>query len=348
MENLLKVWPIEWIVGKKLNDLFILFTFNFFYYRFNTNRNQAMRNSASPLYKGTLICDENLSISFWRKKMLQLDKNQWAIGFSVLDLSKLQMQKFFYDVIQPRFGVEETEVLMSDTDSFLLRLKTPLSGDECIEQLLDVMDTSNFPPSHRLFSNQNEKALGFLKDEVPCKKILSFVGLKSKTYAYQIEGGETQIKAKGIPHYKKKQIPFESMLNCLKHIQSFSTDYNTLRSVDHVNTMMHSSRVAFSSFDDKRYMLCPTHSVPYGSLFIPTSDNIYCYFCHNLKQPRVLTEYQIQQQQWEDYQQQQQQQQHHQQQQQQYDPSLLNPVIEQEINNDDALVNFIDTYLKDL
>ena len=242
-----------------------------------------MRNTASPLFKGSLICDENFSITFWKKKQLQLNKNQWAVGFAILEASKLIMQKLYYETIQPRFGIENVEVLMSDTDSFLLKLRTHLSEDECVQQLHDIMDTSNYPSSHPLYSREREKALGFLKDEVPTKKILSFVGLKSKTYAIQIEGGKTEVKAKGIPHHAKKQIPIEAMRQCLYKVSSFSSQFNALRAKDHVNALVQSSRIAFSSFDDKRYALCAQHSVPYGSVLIPAEGSNYCCFCYELQ-----------------------------------------------------------------
>ena len=250
-----------------------------------------MRNTASPLFKGALVCDENFSITFWKKKQLQLNKNQWAVGFTILEASKLIMQKLYYETIQPRFGIDNVEVLMSDTDSFLLKLRTNLSGDECVQQMYDVMDTSNYPPSHPLYSRDKEKALGFLKDEVPNKKILSFVGLKSKTYAIQVEGGKTEVKAKGIPHHAKKKIPMEAMRQCLYKVSSFSSQFNTLRAKDHVNSLVQSSRIAFSSFDDKRYALCTQHSVPYGSVLIPTDGSNYCCFCYELqKLPQPLAQ----------------------------------------------------------
>lgn len=54
---------------------------------FNRTAVTALQRSSSPLYKGTLICDEELSISFHSKKVLQLNQC-WALGFSILEVSK--------------------------------------------------------------------------------------------------------------------------------------------------------------------------------------------------------------------------------------------------------------------
>lgn len=237
--------------------------------RFNRNRWDAVKHATSPLFKGVMICDENLSISFWAKKVLALNKQSWPLGFSILELSKLVMYRLFYETIQPRFGVNGTELLLTDTDSFLLRLFAPTT-DLAVKRLEDVMDLSNYPVTHSLFDASRAKELGYLKNELPCQEIAAFCGLKSKTYAVQMaHSSQHMVKAKGVPHHSKKDIPFASMVACLQKIAFYPASFNTIRAKNHVNLVIRSSRLAFSSFDDKRYLLCCRHSVPYGSCLIP-------------------------------------------------------------------------------
>ncbi len=67
----------------------------------------------------------------------------------------------------------------------------------------------------------------------------------------------------------------------LPRMQQFEVWQTTIRSVDHVNKLVRSRKVAFSSFDDKRYLLCSIHSVPYGSFVIEMSlRDGCCYFCY--------------------------------------------------------------------
>jgi hypothetical protein len=249
---------------------------------FNRTRQQAMKRASSPYFKGAIVFSEELSVTFSRKKAIQLNKQQWAIGFSILELSKLVMQQLYYETIQPRFGMENTELLMTDTDSFLLKVITNRSQDECMTLLKDVMDFSNYPSDHPLYDNSRAKELGYLKNEIPTKTITSFVGLKSKTYAIKVDSQKEIIKAKGVPHHCKKTIPMDSLLNCLRYISCHDVSFKSLRSQDHVIHLIESNRLAFSSFDDKRYLLCPQHSVPYGSIMIPDEAG-YCFFCDEIR-----------------------------------------------------------------
>ena len=226
--------------------------------KFNFSKERATRVSSSPLYKGSMVLPgegmEDFSLTFWNKRALHMNKQQWAIGFTVLELSKLVMQRLYYEKLQPAFGAENVELLMTDTDSFLFRVMSqkPVTEDECVEKLAEVMDFSNYPKDHRLYDASRAKELGLIKNELPGKKIVSFVGLKSKTYATRVEGGSEDIKAKGVPKSTHSKIPLSSMLECLRRIQRHSVTFRSFKAKDHELALIESDRVAFSSFDDKR------------------------------------------------------------------------------------------------
>ena len=241
------------------------------------DKEKAMKIATSPLFKGSVICDEDLTISFLKKRKLRMRQN-WAVGFSVLELSKYVMQSLLYEEIKPVFGTGGCSVIMSDTDSFLLAVKTR-SANEAVKKISSIMDCSNYASDHVLYDNSRAKALGFLKNEVPHSEIIRFVGLRSKSYAFETMNLELQMKAKGIPYNFKKKIPFDVMDACLDTVtSSHSVDFFSLRSQDHVNQLVKSRRLAFSAFDDKRYLTCAIHSVPYGSALINTTSN-QCLFC---------------------------------------------------------------------
>ena len=71
--------------------------------RFNRTQEQATANASHPCHKGTLVCGEELSISFLKKKKLKMHQS-WGVGFSILEISKLIMQKLYYDEIIPNLG----------------------------------------------------------------------------------------------------------------------------------------------------------------------------------------------------------------------------------------------------
>jgi len=237
-----------------------------------------MRNSSSPLYKGSLICSEDLSISFHKKKELKLDQC-WAVGFSILEISKFIMQRLYYEKIVARLGSGCVSIIMSDTDSFLIEVKG-LTETEVMQRLADVMDFSNLDPSDPLFDDSRRKIPGFLKNEIPKAIILEVVALKSKTYAIRTNKNSVLNKAKGVVEAIKNKIPFSQYKRCVLHVHQHEVTQKTLRSKNHINQMLECKKVAFSSFDDKRFLLCSKHSAPFGS-FLTDEEGMWegCYFC---------------------------------------------------------------------
>ena len=261
--------------------------------RFNKTREMAMRNSSSPLYKGNLICDENLSITFLKKRAVKMSQC-WAVGFAILEISKYFMQRSWYEEILPRLGGwRKCTMILSDTDSFIFQVRGEHTTD-ILKKLSPIMDFSNFDMSHPLFDATRAKQLGFFKSELPSARIREVVALKSKTYAisstpmdvFNLEGQEILRRAKGVSSNVRDSIPFEDFRRCVQEIQSVTVNQFNIRSVRHKNMLVKMHKLAFSSFDDKRYLMCNVHSVPYGSALIflwknkasfPKDEN--CPFC---------------------------------------------------------------------
>lgn len=251
---------------------------------FNRTDQRAMKSFSDPLYKGVKICGENLSISFHRKKEVKLNQS-WAIGFSILELSKFIMQSLYYKCIRPALN-NKCSVLMSDTDSFLI-LTSCKDSNEVVEKMSPIMDFSNYPINHSLHNITRKNQLGFIKNEVPSSEITAFVGLKAKTYAFKTKDSssadeEMHSRAKGVKKIYKKTIPFESYLDCIQKVCQKSVKQITMQSKNHLNMLTESNRVAFNSFDDKRYLLCAIHSTPYGSMYMKKmKETNKCYFCEH-------------------------------------------------------------------
>ncbi len=265
--------------------------------KFNNTTEKAERAFSDPLFKGTMICGENLSVTFHRKKSVKLNQS-WAVGFSILEISKLVMQKLWYEKIRERFD-GNARVMMSDTDSWILQV--PAKSEEmALEKLKDVMDFSNYNPKHQFHNLTRKNKLGFLKNEVPNGRIREFVGIRSKTYAFVtnniIFGDDDQLyeimtsdeenlesRAKGVKKAFKRKILFQDYKDCLINKQTKSIKQIGIISKNHVNYLIESEKIAFSSFDDKRYLLCAIHSCPYGSSLIDyfNENNGSCFMCDN-------------------------------------------------------------------
>jgi hypothetical protein len=104
-----------------------------------------------------------------------------CIGFTVLDVSKVLMFNFHYNVTSKRYG-KNARLLFTDTDSLCYYLIT----DDVYRDMLEyrrLLDTSNYPRDHPLYSVENMKVIGKMKDECSGKPPLEFVGLLSKMYS---------------------------------------------------------------------------------------------------------------------------------------------------------------------
>lgn len=251
--------------------------------RFNYTGESFTQHVTDPLYKGFLLCGDDFSVTFHKKRELKL-KQSWAVGFSVLELSKLAMQRTYYDTLKPRFN-GRISTLMTDTDSWVLAAPTR-TPDETIARLLDVMDCSNYAPSHPMHDSTRKNRVGYLKNEVPKDVITKFIGIRSKTYAFKTQGDVVDSRAKGVKRCYKRKITFEDYQRVLAEISEVRVVQNLIQSKNHQNMLVRAEKVAFSSFDDKRYLLCAIHSVPYGSVIISVSKREgICYFC---KRPNLL------------------------------------------------------------
>jgi hypothetical protein len=246
--------------------------------KFDKTGKAAVKSASNQLFKGFLICSEKLSISFHKKKQINV-KQPSIVGFAVLEISKLIMQRMFYCEIQPRME-NQVQMLMTDTDSFLMIVEKK-SPDEVVQAMYDMMDCSNYKEDHPLYDVSKKFQVGYLKNEVPHSNILKFVGLRAKTYCFLTSQDKLEARAKGVAHAAKRKITFDNFYSCLTDVKQFKLTQTSIQCKNHIANLIQGERVAFSSFDDKRYLLCNIHSVPYGSVLIEESQSLptKCYFC---------------------------------------------------------------------
>ena len=249
--------------------------------RFVRNENSAKKFNTDPRIKSQMIIDPNFTIAFLSKKAVRLNQS-WAVGFAILELSKYIMQSLFYHAVRPMFN-NNVSVILSDTDSWILAVPSS-SPDAAMEKLHSIMDFSNYPHDHPLFNDTVKNKTGYLKNETPSQTITEVVGVRSKIYAYRAESKKEKAilrRCKGVKKSARDLIPFEKFLQCVLHSSNqYHVEQFSIQSKNHVNRLTKIKKRAFSSFDDKRYLLCGIHSVPYGSKLIKKSQKIgKCFFC---------------------------------------------------------------------
>ncbi|WP_375702764.1 hypothetical protein, partial [Bartonella sp. CL43QHWL] len=140
---------------------------------------------ANPRFSSICVFDEHNAAISMRKTSMKFNKPIY-IGAAVLELSKLLMYEFYYEVLQPYFGEKNIELLYLDTDSFVLNLTTnDLNKD--LNELKDYFDFSNYPRDHPLYDTTKKKVPGYFKDELAGEEMTEFIALRSKMYAYKMK-----------------------------------------------------------------------------------------------------------------------------------------------------------------
>jgi hypothetical protein len=255
--------------------------------KFNFGGRMVDQRIRCPSFKGAVICDEDLSVTFHKKREVRMVQF-WAWGFTVLDLSKLIMQRLFYNVLRPAFD-NKVSVLMSDTDSFCLLVgQSPVNKG--LAAIAEHMDFSNYPPDHPMFDDSKKNQLGLLKNETPGNlPITRFAGVKPKSYALVTMGAENTAarevfhnRAKGVKKGVQKSLTFDDYKWTVLGAQNVNVVQYGMVAKNYVNRVLRTEKVAFSSFYDQRYALCPIHTCPYGSILIETSSILRgkCPICH--------------------------------------------------------------------
>ena len=204
-------------------------------------------------------------------------------GQAILDLSKISMYEFWYDVVQPRYGPKAKLVYM-DTDSFIIEIETPDIVQD-FGEMKQHFDFSDYPPDHPLYDTSHKKALGYMKDECNGKQIEEVVALSSKMYSYVkspfeygmelnpvLEDGlyvnddscfsEAHIKklsirkAKGVKRsITASELRHEQYYQCVTSGSTVTTEQTNLRSKNHSIGIYKTSKISLSPVDTKRYIL---------------------------------------------------------------------------------------------
>ncbi len=135
-------------------------------------------------FRSVNIFNENLIAVHMEKTTVRLNK-PIQIGMSILDLSKTLMYKFHYEYVKPKWE-DRAELLLTDTDSLCYKLRTNDFFDDISGDTRAWFDTSGYEKDHALYSSENKKKIGYMKDECCGNQIIRFCGLRSKLYAYEV------------------------------------------------------------------------------------------------------------------------------------------------------------------
>lgn len=216
---------------------------------FDIKTQEEIRLSRS--YIGEELYTNNI-IMFKTNDVPVFDKPMY-VGFCILDLSKWKMYDTFYNGIKRKWP--DVKLAYMDTDSFVIGI--PKRYDEInFEGIGDYFDLSVYNGSWK--DNTNKGVLGKMKDEFPwgnedekkCGPITDFIGLRSKTYALQLENKNVVIKCKGVG---KGNITFDDFISQYEWPSIVRMPQVNFKSQKHEVYTIKTNKIVFNNIpDDKR------------------------------------------------------------------------------------------------
>ena len=187
---------------------------------------------------------------------------------SILDINKTLIYEFWYDYIRPKYG-DKTKLCYTDTDSFVVQIKTEDFFEDISNDLKRWFDTSNYDKNDKrpLPIGKNKKVPGLFKDELGRKIITEVVALRPKTYAYLMDDGSDHKKAKGTKKCVIKQkLMFQNFKDCLFNNKNVYRSQQRFKSYNHDVYTEEVNKIALSSNDDKRLQISDKITTyPYGT-----------------------------------------------------------------------------------
>ena len=171
---------------------------------------------SEPNYHTTNFFIENLLAI---KKTEILMNIPVCLGHSILELSKILMQEFWYDRAKPKY-CEKVKLCYMDTNSFVLYIKTDHIYKDIADDVETRFYTSSYELDRALPKGKNKKVIELMKNELNGIIMTKFVGLRAKFYSYLIDDGSEDTKTE--PAKKcviKRKLKFENYKNYLEATQ---------------------------------------------------------------------------------------------------------------------------------
>ena len=178
------------------------------------------------------------------------------------------MYKFWYDYISPKYG-DRANLCYTDTDSFIINIKTEDFFEDVSNDVKKWFDTSNYDKNDKrpLPIGKNKKVPGLFKDELGGKIITEFAALIPKAYSYLDDDGNEHKKSKGTKRCVIKQkLMFQNFKDCLFNNKNVYRSQQRFKSYNHDVYTEEVNKVAISSNDDKRIQTSNgIETYPYGT-----------------------------------------------------------------------------------
>ena len=137
---------------------------NFTYAKLCLNERDFKKSINSIRFLRASIINQNVAIVEYKPAKI-LYHSPFSVASTILDLAKLHLYYYYYNILQPAFQPDKVNLIMTDTDSLIFEVNC----EDFFEKYkkLPLFDFSNFEKDSFLYSEKNRKALLFFKDENP-------------------------------------------------------------------------------------------------------------------------------------------------------------------------------------
>ena len=112
------------------------------------------------------------------------------------------------------------QIIGGDTDSLFISVKgaVDLMLEMYPAMIKDgLLDTSNYPKDHALYSNALNSKLGCIKDEFKGEVCEEVVLLAPKCYRFKLVGGKVKATAKGVGRSVKETLTYQDYMDRYLH-----------------------------------------------------------------------------------------------------------------------------------
>lgn len=225
--------------------------------------------ASRPEFLASTIFNEDLVGVHLCKEEIKLEKPIF-IGQAVLDLSKLEMYELRYKHLSRYEELFNGKITIAggDTDSFFLRVDGISVHNTLLPAMLrdGLLDSSNYPPTHPLYSTTHKAKLGCVKDEAEGMPHREWILLKPKCYSLLPLQGKDKKRAKGV---RRSTLANEIRHQHFRQTYDESIEFNhtqrRIGSQQHQNYTLQYNKRTLSFFEDKRAWIGKNESLPYGN-----------------------------------------------------------------------------------
>ena len=232
-----------------------------------TTNKQRNKFASEPNYHSTKYISKDLLIMEIKKVEVKMNKPVY-LAQAILDISKTLMYKFWYDYIKRKY-VDNARLCYTDTDSFIINIKTEDFYKDISNDIKEWYDTSNYDENDKrlLPIGKNKKVMGLFKDELGGKIMTEFLALRAKAYAYLMEDDTEPKKAKGMNTcIIKTELIFENYRESLFNNKIILKSQQRFKNDHHIVYTEEVNKIVLSSNDDKRLQTFnKVTTYPYGT-----------------------------------------------------------------------------------